>query len=140
MSGEKQNAKEVYEFGPFRADPEREILYRDGEQVALTPKSFQTLLVFLRRGKEIVTKDELMKLVWPDSFVEEANLSRNVFMLRKALGESPQDHRYIVTVPGQEYRFEWTALSLPVAGACVAPNWVTTLDDMGVLFFAKPMS
>jgi eukaryotic-like serine/threonine-protein kinase len=105
MSGEKQKTKEVYEFGPFRADPEREILYRDGEQVPLTPKSFQTLMVFLRRGKEIVTKDELMKLVWPDSFVEEANLSRNVFMLRKALGESPQDHRYIVTVPGQGYRF-----------------------------------
>jgi DNA-binding winged helix-turn-helix (wHTH) protein/tetratricopeptide (TPR) repeat protein len=105
MSGEKQKPREVYEFGPFRADPEREILYRDGEQVSLTPKSFQTLMVFLRRGKEIVTKDELMKLLWPDSFVEEANLSRNVFMLRKALGESPQDHRYIVTVPGQGYRF-----------------------------------
>jgi DNA-binding winged helix-turn-helix (wHTH) protein len=100
MSEEKQKPKEVYEFGPFRADPEREILYRDGEQVPLTPKSFQTLLVFLRSGREIVTKDKLMRLVWPDSFVEEANLSRNVFMLRKALGESPQDHRYIVTVPG----------------------------------------
>src|SRR5579859_1966000 len=104
MSGEAQKPKEVYEFGPFRADSDREILYRDGEQVALTPKSFQTLLVFLRRGNEIVTKDELMRLVWPDSFVEEANLSRNVFMLRKALGESPQDHRYIVTVPGRGYR------------------------------------
>ena len=105
MSGEKQKSREVYGFGPFRADLEREILYRDDEQVPLTPKAFQTLVVFLRRGKEIVTKDELMKLVWPDSFVEEANLSRNVFMLRKALGESPQDHRYIVTVPGQGYRF-----------------------------------
>ena len=52
-----------------------------------------------------VTKDDLLKAVWPDTFVEETNLSRNVFLLRKALGESPQDHQYIVTVPGRGYRF-----------------------------------
>jgi eukaryotic-like serine/threonine-protein kinase len=96
--------KELYEFGPFRVDPEKEILLRDGEQVPLTPKTFQILLVLVRHSKEVVTKDDLMKTVWPDTFVEEANLSRNVFMLRKALGETPQDHRYIVTVPGRGYR------------------------------------
>jgi DNA-binding winged helix-turn-helix (wHTH) protein len=72
--------------------------------VPLTPKTFQILLVLVRHGKEIVTKDDLMKTVWPDTFVEEANLSRNIFMLRKALGETAQDHRYIVTVPGRGYR------------------------------------
>ena len=97
-------AKEVYEFGPFRVDPEKETLFRAGESVPLTPKTFQILLVLIRNSNEVVTKDDLMKTVWPDTFVEEANLSRNVFMLRKALGESAQDHRYIVTVPGRGYR------------------------------------
>jgi DNA-binding winged helix-turn-helix (wHTH) protein/tetratricopeptide (TPR) repeat protein len=99
-----QRAKELYEFGPFRVDPEKEILLREGEPVALTPKTFQILLVLIRHNEEVVTKDDLMKAVWPDTFVEEANLSRNIFMLRKALGETAQDHRYIVTVPGRGYR------------------------------------
>ena len=96
-------AKELYEFGPFRIDPDKETLLRGGQPVPLTPKTFQILLVLVRHSKEVVTKDELMKMVWPDTFVEEANLSRNIFMLRKALGETAQD-RYIVTVPGRGYR------------------------------------
>ena len=99
-----QRAKELYEFGPFRVDPEKETLLREGEPVALTPKTFQILLVLIRHNEEVVTKEDLMKAVWPDTFVEEANLSRNIFMLRKALGETAQDHRYIVTVPGRGYR------------------------------------
>ena len=99
-----QRAKELYEFGPFRVDPEKETLLREGEPVALTPKTFQILLVLIRHNEEVVTKDDLMKAVWPDTFVEEANLSRNISMLRKALGETAQDHRYIVTVPGRGYR------------------------------------
>ncbi|MFL6350335.1 MAG: winged helix-turn-helix domain-containing protein [Bryobacteraceae bacterium] len=99
-----QTGKELYEFGPFRVDAERGILLRAGEPVQLTPKTFQILLVLIRHRQEVVTKDDLMKAVWPDTFVEEANLSRNIFMLRKALGETPQDHRYVVTVPGRGYR------------------------------------
>jgi eukaryotic-like serine/threonine-protein kinase len=99
-----QRAKELYEFGPFRVDPEKETLLREGEPVPLTPKTFQILLVLIRHKEEVVTKDDLMKIVWPDTFVEEANLSRNIFMLRKALGETAQDHKYIVTVPGRGYR------------------------------------
>src|SRR6516162_9695907 len=95
----------LYEFGPFRVDPEKELLLRGNETIPLTPKTFQILLVLIRHGKEVVTKDDLMKQVWPDTFVEEANLGRNIFLLRKALGESPQDHRYILTVPGRGYRF-----------------------------------
>jgi eukaryotic-like serine/threonine-protein kinase len=98
-------AKHLYEFGPFRVDPEKELLLRDDEAIPLAPKAFQVLLVLISRKKEVVTKDELLKAVWPDTFVEETNLSRNVFLLRKALGESPQDHQYIVTVPGRGYRF-----------------------------------
>jgi eukaryotic-like serine/threonine-protein kinase len=98
------NKKELYEFGPFRVDPEREMVVREGEPVPLTPKNFQILLALVRHNREVVTKDDLMKKVWPDTFVEEANLSRNIFMLRKALGETAQDRRYIVTVPGCGYR------------------------------------
>ncbi len=101
--------KELYEFGPFRADADKEILLRDGEPVPLTPKAFQVLLALLRRGREVVTKEELLSTVWPGTFVEEANLSRNIFMLRKALGETPQEHRFILTVPGRGYRFAETA-------------------------------
>jgi eukaryotic-like serine/threonine-protein kinase len=103
-TSENQGVEELYEFGPFRVDPARETLLKEGVSVPLTPKTFQILLVLVRHGKEIVTKDDLMKTVWPDTFVEEANLSRNIFMLRKALGETAQDHRYIVTVPGRGYR------------------------------------
>ena len=108
-----QTGKELYEFGPFRVDAQREILLRAGEPVPLTPKTFQILLVLIRHSQEVVTKDDLMKTVWPDTFVEEANLSRNIFMLRKALGESPQDRRYIVTVPGRGYRLAESAHLVP---------------------------
>jgi eukaryotic-like serine/threonine-protein kinase len=101
---EGEQGKELYEFGPFRVDVRRELLFRSGEPVALTTKTFRILTVLIRHGNEIVTKDDLMKTVWPDTFVGEDNLSRHIFMLRKALGESAQDHRYIVTVPGQGYR------------------------------------
>jgi eukaryotic-like serine/threonine-protein kinase len=95
---------ELYEFGPFRIDPKKEILLRAGQPVPLTPKTFQILMVLIRHSTEVVTKDYLMKAVWPDTFVEEANLSRNIFMLRKALGENPRDHRYVLTAPGRGYR------------------------------------
>jgi eukaryotic-like serine/threonine-protein kinase len=100
-----QKPKQLYEFGPFRVDPEKELLLRDNEAIPLAPKALQVLLVLMRSKKEVVTKDELLKAVWPDTFVEETNLSRNIFLLRKALGESPQDHQFIVTVPGRGYRF-----------------------------------
>src|ERR1700744_6085395 len=104
-SSENPKLPELYEFGPFRVDPARETLLKSGVAVPLTPKTFQILLVLVRHSNELVTKDDLMKTVWPDTFVEEANLSRNIFLLRKALGERPQDHRYVVTVPGRGYRF-----------------------------------
>ncbi len=108
-----QRIKQLYEFGPFRVDPDKEILLRSGEPVPLTPKTFQILLVLIRHNKEVVTKDDLMKAVWPDTFVEEANLSRNIFMLRKALGQSSQDRQYILTVPGRGYRLAESVRLVP---------------------------
>ena len=99
------DAKVVYEFGPFRMDPDKQVLLRDGQLIAVTPKAFETLLVLVRRGREVVSKEELLKEIWPDSFVEEANLSQHIFKLRKALGDTLEGERYIVTLPGRGYRF-----------------------------------
>jgi len=97
--------KVLYEFGPFRVDPERRVLLREDHPVAISPKVFETLLILVRRSREVVSKEDLMKALWPDAFVEEANLSQNIFMLRKALEDAPEDRRYIVTLPGRGYRF-----------------------------------
>jgi DNA-binding winged helix-turn-helix (wHTH) protein len=98
-------AKHFYEFGPFRVDVEERLLLLDGQVVGLTPKAFDTLLVLVRNRGRMLGREELMRQVWPDSFVEEANLTVNISTLRKALGERPHEHRYIVTVPGRGYRF-----------------------------------
>jgi len=96
--------KVFYEFGPFRVDPEKQVLLRDGVLIPLAPKAFEMLVVLLRRSREVVTKDELLTAIWPDSFVEEANLSQNIFLLRKALGDTGDERRYIVTLPGRGYQ------------------------------------
>src|SRR5271169_4131718 len=100
-----RQARHLLEFGPFRMDLEERVLTRDQETITLSPKAFETLLILVNHSERVVLKDDLMKSLWPDTFVEEANLSQNIFILRKALGESAQDPRYIVTVPGRGYRF-----------------------------------
>lgn len=98
-------AVRFYEFGPFRVDKVKRLLSRAGEPVPLTPKAFDTLLLLVENRGQLVTKDALMSELWPDTFVEEGSLTRNISALRKALGENPREHRYIVTVPGQGYSF-----------------------------------
>jgi DNA-binding winged helix-turn-helix (wHTH) protein len=95
----------AYEFGPFRLDGVKRLLTRDGAVVPLKPKAFDTLLALVERQGEVVSKDDLMARVWPDCFVEEGNLSLNIHSLRRALGETPDDHSFIVTVPGHGYVF-----------------------------------
>ena len=108
--------KILYEFGPFRVDPDKQVLLREDQPVSVTPKAFETLLILVRHSREVVSKDELMKAVWPDAFVEEANLTQNIFMLRKALGDTPEDRRYIVTLPGRGYRFTAEVRTVTQAG------------------------
>lgn len=108
-----QETKQFYEFGPYRIDPEERLLFRGNELVPLPPKAFETLLILVNRSEKVVLKDDLMKALWPDTFVEEANLSQNIFVLRKALGETAQEARYIVTVPGRGYRFAEKARQVP---------------------------
>jgi len=95
----------LYEFGSFRLNPADHSLLSAGKPVPLTPKSFEILVMLVERKGSLVTKDELMKRIWPDSFVEEANLSVNVSALRKALGDTPEHQQYIETVPKLGYRF-----------------------------------
>ena len=97
--------KELYEFGPFRLDSGKRLLLRNNEPVPLRLKAFETLLVLVRNSQQVVLKGDLMKAVWPDSFVEESNLTQNVFSLRKTLGETVEGRPYIVTIPGRGYRF-----------------------------------
>jgi eukaryotic-like serine/threonine-protein kinase len=97
--------RQLREFGPFRVDPEQRLLLRDEQPIAISPKTFDLLLVLLEHNGQVVLKDDLMKTLWPDTFVEESNLGQHVFQLRKALGDRSQDSSYIVTVPGRGYRF-----------------------------------
>lgn len=94
----------LYEFGEFRLDANKRLLRRGTETVALTPKACDVLLLLIQHSGEVVTKDEIMRVVWADSFVEESNLTQTIFVLRKALAET-QDQKYILTLQGQGYRF-----------------------------------
>ena len=94
-----------YEFGAFRLDPSERLLMRDGEPVPLAPKVFDTLTALIEDSGRLLEKEELMSKLWPDTFVEEATLTRNISDLRKALGESTGKQKFIETVPKRGYRF-----------------------------------
>jgi DNA-binding winged helix-turn-helix (wHTH) protein len=95
----------LYEFGPFCLDAAERLLSRDSEAVPLSPKAFDLLLALVERQGRLLEKNELMKLVWPDTFVEEANLSYTISLIRKALGEGAEPQQFIETVPKHGYRF-----------------------------------
>jgi len=97
--------KVLYEFGRFRCNPREQLLLCDGKPIPLSPKSFEILLALIRSDGQLLMKDELMRQVWPDSFVEEANLTVNISALRKVLGGGPEGQQYIETVPKRGYRF-----------------------------------
>jgi Transcriptional regulatory protein, C terminal len=83
-----EQVRHLYEFGPFRLDATERLLLRDQQHIPLTPKAFETLLVLVEHGGHVIDKTELMKKVWPDTFVEEVNLAKNVSSLRKILGQN----------------------------------------------------
>lgn len=99
------NEKHFYHFGEFQIEAGERLLFRNGEVVQLTQKAFDVLFVLVERSGRIVTKEELMTEVWPDAFVEEGNLSQNIYTLRKLLGETSTGDDYIKTVPRRGYRF-----------------------------------
>src|SRR5262244_603263 len=100
-----EHPKHFYEFGRFRIRTDERILLRDRDIIPLTPKVFDMLLTLVESRGEVVSKDSLLKKVWPDSYVEEGNLTQNISLLRKALGEGQNGHQYIETVARRGYRF-----------------------------------
>jgi DNA-binding winged helix-turn-helix (wHTH) protein/TolB-like protein/Tfp pilus assembly protein PilF len=107
----------LYEFGPFHLDPTQHLLLRAEEQIQLPPKIFDLLLFLVQRSGQLVEKEEIIKHLWPDSFVEEGNLTNNVSILRKALGDTGTDPKYIQTVPKHGYRFVAHVKVLEAGGA-----------------------
>jgi DNA-binding winged helix-turn-helix (wHTH) protein/TolB-like protein/Flp pilus assembly protein TadD len=98
-------ARDTIDFDGFRLDPARRVLWRDGEVVSLTPKALDVLAALCQQPGAVLTKDELMQRVWPDTFVEEANLTVHVSALRKALGAQADGRPWIETVPRRGYRY-----------------------------------
>jgi TolB-like protein/DNA-binding winged helix-turn-helix (wHTH) protein/Tfp pilus assembly protein PilF len=100
-----ERAKHLHAFGPFRLDPAQRLLFRDAQVVSLTPKALDVLLALVENAGQLLTKDELLERVWPDTFVEEVTLAKNVSRLRKALGKTPEGGEYIETHSRRGYRF-----------------------------------
>ncbi len=116
-----------YEFEDFRVDVDKRLLFRQGKPVHLTPKVFDTLLLLMQRKGEVISKDDLMREVWPDTAVEENNLNQNISTLRRVLGENRGENRYIATVPGQGYRFVPAVESSGFAPSTAEPVTVAVL-------------
>jgi eukaryotic-like serine/threonine-protein kinase len=116
-----------FEFGEFRLDARQRILCApDRSEILLAPKVFETLLVLVENHNVILEKDYLLKRIWPDAFVEEGSLARNISILRRALGESPDDQRYIQTIPKRGYRFVAPVKIIPNDGVLVVQEQTTT--------------
>lgn len=103
-----------YQFGPYTMVPDERVLLREGRPIQLPPKAFDTLLVLIKNRGHLIGRDQLMTEVWPKTCVEEANLTQNIFTLRKAFGRDPQGGKYIETVARRGYRFAAEVLERPV--------------------------
>jgi len=113
---------EGYEFGPYRIDIGERLLRRDGELIPLPPKIVDTLLVLVRNAGRMVDKSDLIKAVWPDTFVEDGALTRNISLLRKTLGDAGNEAAYIETIPKRGYRFVAPVREVEFPGARLEPE------------------
>src|SRR4030095_13112111 len=105
---DKSSVQTIYEFEDFRFDAEHLMLYRRGESISLAPKAAETLLVFIERRGQILSKEELIEQIWPDAFVEESNLFLYLSVLRKTLGNQKSGTPYLETLRRRGYRFNGT--------------------------------
>jgi len=123
----------MYEFGEYRLDPRRRILaHRTGETIQVTGRVFDTLLHFLEHPDQLISKRELLDAVWGEVVVEENNLTQAVSTLRQILGERPDEHRFIVTVPGRGYRFIAPVSEVEESQPNVATASPTIVASVGV--------
>ncbi|MDE3179443.1 MAG: winged helix-turn-helix domain-containing protein [Acidobacteriota bacterium] len=120
-----KGSEPTYQFGPYQIDSEQVVLLREGILLAVPPKLVETLLALVEAQGRVVTKEQLMARLWPDSFVEESNLARNVYLLRKALGKRPEGGEYIETVSRRGYRFAGN-VHIPASGNGAAASPAST--------------
>jgi DNA-binding winged helix-turn-helix (wHTH) protein len=114
----------VFEFEGFKLNTINRLLFRGDHPVSLPPKAFDILCFLIEHRDRVVTKAELLKAVWPDTFVEEGNLAQNVSVIRRALGEAPSEHKFIVTIPGRGYRFAAAVRDVaPGSGIASPESW-----------------
>src|SRR5262245_5155532 len=123
---------QCYEFGPFRLDAQERLLQRDGATISLTPKAFDLLLALVERHGRLVDKEELFQTVWPDTIVEESNLSSNIALIRKALGDGENGLKFIETVPKRGYRFVAEVREAPREANEPAPDATLPIDEAPV--------
>ena len=119
-----------WEFDKFRLLPDKRLLLSDGAPVPLMAKAFDTLVLLLEKRDRVVSKDELLHAIWPDVVVEEGNLTQQIFLLRKALGENAQHPRYIATVPGHGYRFTAAVTEISSDVRPTGEEAVTTIESV----------
>jgi TolB-like protein/DNA-binding winged helix-turn-helix (wHTH) protein/Tfp pilus assembly protein PilF len=111
-----------YTFGKFRLDGRSRVLFCSGELVALYPKAIDVLLFLVEKHGNVATKEELLERVWPGTFVEESTLTRSISVLRKALGDTPEGHSYILTVPKRGYQFVAMVREDTADAASISPS------------------
>jgi DNA-binding winged helix-turn-helix (wHTH) protein/TolB-like protein/lipoprotein NlpI len=119
-----------YSFGSFRLYPSEQLLVREEDPIPLAPKTFELLLALVESHGHLITREALMQAIWPDSFVEETNLTVNISLLRKALGEMPGGRPWIATIPKRGYRFDGPVVT--VQGACAVADQPAVLPPAPV--------
>jgi len=121
-----QQATDLYEFGPFQIDTQNRLLFRDGQPVPLKPKVIDTLLLLVENSGRVLEKDELIEKLWPETFVDEANLTQNIYVLRKALTTGADSTSYIETIPRRGYRFTGDVKKISAGATVVEAETGTT--------------
>src|SRR5947199_634691 len=121
-----------YAFGPYVLDLNTRRLLRDEQQLEITAKTFEMLAALVQNRGRVVTKDELLKMLWPDTVVEEANLAQNISTLRRILHDTPKERRFIATIPGRGYSFVAPVVEQPLSFDEHAPKRVQNADGISV--------
>src|SRR5580700_3964454 len=124
----------IFKFGEFQIDALARTLRREEKIVTLNRRAFDVLLYFVQNPGKVVSRDELLKNVWPDTFVDENSLAQSISVLRRALDEKPGDHSYIVTLPGRGYQFVSQVQVISPENLAIVPDAAAAAGPGGVIF------
>src|SRR5271166_4228332 len=129
MSPMSMRAGRIFQFGKFQIDAPARTLRREEAIVKLNPRAFDVLLYLVQNPGKVLTRDELLKNVWPDACVDESSLAQNISLLRRALDEKPGDNSFIVTLPGRGYQFVVPVKLVAPEPGSVAPDGATSSSN-----------